>query len=66
MNICVHGFYYLSLNFQNPEIQNENFKLYRTLKHIFYHFSATKNPFKVIINKRKVIHLQVKTYSKVH
>ena len=36
------------------------------LKHMFYHFAPTKHPFKVIINKRKVIHLQVTTDNKVH
>ena len=33
---------------------------------MFYHFAPTKHPFKVIINKRKVIHLQVTTDNKVH
>ena len=47
-------------NFQNPEIQKKNPGT------MFYHFAPTKHPFKVIINKRKVIHLQVTTDNKVH
>lgn len=53
-------------NFQNPEIQKKTLELICNLKHMFYHFAPTKHPFKVIINKRKVIHLQVTTDNKVH